>query len=182
MIQIKSYWCLCKVTVTVNTVNLTVRLNLNQNQAKVRIFSKDMLLDYEPENILKICRFPFRKHEGKVMLTEIVCKYCDSILVGERERKLLSLPSDDWEILQWGCPELKSNIKNNAKRTKKPKCNLLLHSALWIEIRDAEFWDSDEEIQENGKCLECDNYIGQKGKYSITTGVVTLVSGQSDIG
>jgi len=91
---------------------------------------------------------------------------------------LLSLPSDDWEILQWGCPEVKFNMK--AKRTKKPSCNLLLHSALWIEVRDEDFWDEEKEVIEEGKCSECDNFIGQKGRYFLPSVKVKLFESESN--
>jgi len=131
-----------------------------RNLGKLRLFEHDLTLEYEPEKIKEIKRFPFRKYEGQILSTRILCKYCEYEIVDEKERKLLSMPSDEWEVLQFGCCELKEKF---GKRTKKTiKINCMLHSALWIEIRDCQ--DELEAVNDDTHCPECGNFIGKSGR------------------
>ena len=71
-----------------------------RNLCQLRLFEHDLTVDYEPEKITKIQRFPFRRMEGQTVTSGITCKYCDYVLAEEKERRLLSMPSDEWDVLQ----------------------------------------------------------------------------------
>merc|ERR1711990_583839 len=159
----------------------TITSEYYKNLEKIRIFGIEETIDFQPTNIEKQKRFVFRKFEGKILETSIRCKYCDCELACTAERKLFSLPSDEWQVLQWGCPELKTDIQ--AKRRKKSSVNLFLYSALWIEIQDVEdFEERESDSNEDEFCPECNNYVGKKGvRYFLPSVRVTLVDrGPSD--
>jgi len=132
-----------------------------KNLEKIRIFGIDETIDFKPTNVETQKRFVFSQFEGKILETSVHCKYCDIELTRLAERKLFSLPSDEWQVLQWGCPELKTDIQ--AKRRKRSSVNLFLYSALWIEIQDVEDYDEQPDSNEDEYCPECNNYVGKKG-------------------
>ena len=102
-----------------------------RNLDQLRLFEHDLTLDgYEPEKINQIERFPFRQLEGKTVSSLITCKYCEHVLVEQKERRLLSMPSDEWDVLQFGCCELKTKFGKRQKKNVTVNC--LLHAALWV--------------------------------------------------
>lgn len=117
-----------------------------QSFNEIRCFRNDERLEYEPP-LEGIRRSYFYRNEGKTKSVAVCCAKCGCLLVAERERRILSLPSNDWESLHFGCAETKAMSDEHIKRIRKASYNMMLFCALWLEVRDDACDDDDEDDQ-----------------------------------
>ena len=68
---------------------------------EIRCFGSDLRIEYEPP-LAKIEKNYFSLNEGKFVNVAICCRQCGCLLVTERRRRILSLPSTDWESIHFG--------------------------------------------------------------------------------
>jgi len=116
--------------------------------SEIRCFRSDTRLEYEPP-VKPIKRNYFYQNEGRTISVEVSCVKCGCILGVKRERKILSLPTSDWESLHFGCAETKNMSDKNIKRVRRANFNMLLFCSLWLETRDDvcdEESDDEEEL------------------------------------
>ena len=116
--------------------------------SEIRCFRSDTRLEYEPP-VKPIKRNYFYQNEGRTISVEVSCVKCGCILGVKRERKILSLPTSDWESLHFGCAETKTMSDKNIKRVRRANFNMLLFCSLWLETRDDvcdEESDDEEEL------------------------------------
>lgn len=104
------------------------------NLKEIRCFRTDTRLEYEPP-VDKIEKCFLEENEGKMVSVAICCTKCGCLLANERKRRILSLPTSDWESLHFGCSETKKMSDAHIKRARKARYDMILFCALWIEIK-----------------------------------------------
>ena len=68
------------------------------------------------------------------------------ILAERKERRVYSLPSSDWESMHFTCSETKKVSDDTIKRRKAPSFDMALYCSLWLEIKDNNVEEEDDEL------------------------------------
>ena len=100
------------------------------NLKEIRCFRTDTRLEYEPP-VDKIEKCFLEENEGKMVSVAICCTKCGCLLANERKRRILSLPTSDWESLHFGCSETKKMSDAHIKRARKARYDMILFCALY---------------------------------------------------
>lgn len=59
---------------------------------------------------------------------------------------MYSLPSSDWESMHFTCSETKKVSDDTIKRRKTPSFDMALYCSLWLEIKDNNVEEEDDEL------------------------------------
>ena len=124
-----------------------------QSFNEIRCFRSDTRLEYTPP-LKCIKRSYFYHNEGKTVSVAISCVQCGCLLATRRDRKILALPTTDWESIHFGCAETKVISDKNIKRVRRANYNMLLFCSLWLEIRDDLCDTESDEDEESCACFD----------------------------